>query len=203
MNRTKGKNAIRRIIINMENIKRVIGRAIIVGIAAVMSMSLFACKPKEKVEKIEIPLEQSVNSNETKAIDNEQAIKDAMAVYNVDSSIAEKTIWKKVHHAWPEPPEEQKIYTNKDNGESTYAIAYNYKGKKYWVGCNNVNQRRTIYNRTTDNPLDVGPKDRVMIVGADKTEEIWQLLEILDAGDNIVKGVTKGKVEQHTKLGID
>ena len=37
------------------------------GIAAVMSMSLFACKPKEKVEKIEIPLEQSVNSNETKA----------------------------------------------------------------------------------------------------------------------------------------
>ena len=46
---------------------RVISRAIIVGIAAVMSMSLFACKPKEKVEKIEIPLEQSVNSNETKA----------------------------------------------------------------------------------------------------------------------------------------
>ena len=50
-----------------EEVKRVISRAIIVGIAAVMSMSLFACKPKEKVEKIEIPLEQSVNSNETKA----------------------------------------------------------------------------------------------------------------------------------------
>ena len=51
----------------MNEVKRVISRAIIVGIAAVMSMSLFACKPKEKVEKIEIPLEQSVNSNETKA----------------------------------------------------------------------------------------------------------------------------------------
>ena len=50
-----------------EEVKREISRAIIVGIAAVMSMSLFACKPKEKVEKIEIPLEQSVNSNETKA----------------------------------------------------------------------------------------------------------------------------------------
>ena len=50
-----------------EEVKREISRAIIVGIAAVMSMSLFACKPKEKVEKIEIPLEQSVNSNETKS----------------------------------------------------------------------------------------------------------------------------------------
>ena len=187
----------------MDNVKREISRAILVGIAAVMNMSLFACKPKEKVEKIEIPLEQSVNSNETKAFDNEQAIKDAMAVYNVDSSIAEKTIWKKVHHAWPEPPEEQKIYTNLKNGGTAYAIKYSYKGKNYWIGCNNENNKRVIYNRTTDNPLDVGPDDRAMIVGADKTEEIWQLLEILETGDNIVKGVTKGRVEQHTKLGID
>ena len=187
----------------MKTVKRVISRVVLVGIAAVMSMSLFACKPKEKVEKIEIPLEQSVNSNETKAFDNEQAIKDAMAVYNVDSSIAEKTIWKKVHHAWPEPPEEQKIYTSLDKGKSFYLIQYNYKGNSYWVSCDNNDGKRIIYNKNTNNYKEISKKDRAMVVGADKTEEIWQLLEILDAGDNIVKGVTKGKVEQHTKLGID
>ena len=190
----------------MEKVKREISRAIIVGIAAVMSMSLFACKPKEKVEKIEIPLEQSVNSNETKAFDNEQAIKDAMAVYNVDSSIAEKTIWKKVYHAWPEPPEEQKIYLDKENNTS-YIFPYTYKGKEYWINASNKkNTQRAIYERNADNendPNKISPQDRAMIVGKDKTEEIWQLLEILEAGDNIVKGVTKGKVEQHSKLGID
>ena len=188
----------------MDNVKREISRAILVGIAAVMNMSLFACKPKEKVEKIEIPLEQSGNSNETKAFDNEQAIKDAMAVYNVDSSIAEKTIWKKVHHAWPEPPEEQKIYTNPGKSMS-YVFPYTYKGKSYWIGASNSQNGdvRHIYEKTSDNYKDISPRDEAMIVGKDKTEEIWQLLEILEAGDNIVKGVTKGKVEQHTKLGID
>ena len=188
-----------------EEVKRVISRAILVGIAAVMSMSLFACKSKEKVEKIEIPLEQSVNSNETKAFDNEQAIKDAMAVYNVDSSIAEKTIWKKVHHAWPEPPEEQKIYINKEKSQS-YVFPYTYKGKEYWINASNSSNGnyRYIYKKISNNYLeDCEPKNREMTVGKDKTEEIWQLLEILEAGDNIVKGVTKGRVEQHTKLGID
>ena len=159
----------------MKTVKREISRAIIVGIAAVMSMSLFACKPKEKVEKIEIPLEQSVNSNETKAIDNEQAIKDAIAVYNVDSSIAEKTIWKKVYHAWSEPPREQKIYSNP--GKSTsYGIKYSYKGKNYWIGSNNEAGQRVIYERNANNENDlkkIAPQDRVMIVGEDKTEEIW------------------------------
>ena len=186
-----------------DEVKRVISRAILVGIAAVMSMSLFACKPKEKVEKIEIPLEQSVNSNETKAFDNEQAIKDAMAVYNVDSSIAEKTIWKKVYHAWPEPPEEQKVYIKE--GSDSYVFPYYYKGKAYWINASNSpnGNVRHIYEKTSDNYKDISPRDRAMIVGKDKTEEIWQLLEILEAGDSIVKGVTKGKVEQHTKLGID
>ena len=188
----------------MKEFKRVISRAILVGIAAVMSMSLFACKPKEKVEKIEIPLEQSVNSNETKAFDNEQAIKDAMAVYNVDSSIAEKTIWKKVYHAWPEPPEEQKIYINENS--SSYVFPYTYKGKEYWINASNnsaTGNMRFIYKKISDNYRDSGPNDRVMVVGADKTEEVWQLLEILEAGDNIVKGVTKGSVRNGTKIGLD
>ena len=102
-----------------EEVKRVISRAIIVGIAAVMSMSLFACKPKEKVEKIEIPLEQSVNSNETKAFDNTATVQATLGkVRNYEAekllpsgtAEREKQVWTKRNHKWAEPPEEDKIY---------------------------------------------------------------------------------------------
>ena len=188
----------------MENVMK---KTIILGIVTIMSISLFSCKKIDQnlnsIDNKSINNTQSIN--ETKAFDNEQAIKDAMAVYNVDSSIAEKTIWKKVHHAWPEPPEEQKIYINKEKSQS-YVFPYTYKGKEYWINASNGTDEnsRYIYEKVSDNYReDCKPKNRAMIVGYDKKEEVWQLLEILEAGDNIVKGVTKGKVEQHTKWGID
>lgn len=171
-------------------------RIVFVVVTIVIGMSLFACKSKSNGDK----LEQNVNTNETKAIDNSQQIP---SQYAEDTSIAERTTWKKVYHEWPEPPEEQKIYTSLEKGKSYYLIPYSYKGKEYWISCDNNDGKRIIYNKNTNDYKDIERKDRAMVVGADKTEEVWQLLEILEAGDNMVKGVTKGKVQQHTKLGLD
>lgn len=208
------------------NLNKVIKKGAIVIAASLATMSLFGCNSKVEGNKTytTYPIDQDEQisngdkivtkedktnlGNETNVQDNEQAIKDAMAVYNVDSSIAERTIWKKVYHAWPEPPEEQKIYTKKDedNNNTSYVFPYYYKGKAYWIGTSNnssTGNMRYIYKKTSDNFRDAGNKDNVMIVGADKTEEIWQLLEILEAGDNIVAGTTKGKVRQTTRLGLE
>ena len=142
-----------------EEVKREISRAIIVGIAAVMSMSLFACKPKEKVEKIEIPLEQSVNSNETKAFDNTATVQATLGkVRNYEAekllpsgtAEREKQVWTKRNHKWAEPPEEDKIY-NKDSKNDVWYSVYVYNGNEYWVaGANKNNDGRIIYKKKSN-----------------------------------------------------
>lgn len=208
---------------NKNNLNKVIKKGAIVIAASLATMSLFGCNSKvegnktyttysidqdEQIsngDKIVTKEDKTNLGNEKNVQDNEQAIKDAMAVYNVDSSIAERTTWKKVYHAWPEPPEEQKIYIDKEKSQS-YVFPYAYKGKEYWINASNSpnGNARHIYKKISNNYLeDCEPKNREMIVGGDKTEEIWQLLEILEAGDNIVAGTTKGKVRQTTRLGLD
>ena len=99
---------------------RVISRAILVGIAAVMSMSLFACKPKEKVEKIEIPLEKNLNNNETKVKETmETVIKKEVETKMVESK-AEET--KK---------EETKAVETKETEQNTTSQSEYFE--KWWI----------------------------------------------------------------------
>ena len=138
-----------------EEVKRVISRAIIVGIAAVMSMSLFACKPKEKVEKIEIPLEQSVNSNETKSqettkqitITPEEAAR-GKTIENTKRTVNEYgiTIYgRKIDKTEP-------IYNKISNSEAkgfTYTYTEYYSdvlGNKIYLKTTDKNGGKTFYN---------------------------------------------------------
>ena len=177
--------------------KNIVKRITIVCIAAVMSMSLFGCMSKSNY------LEIDVNSPEVQATIVVVRNYEAEKLLSIGSAARERKVWTKRYHKWPEPSEAEKIYTNSDT--QSYVFPYTYKGQEYWINASNGSNRdaRYIYKKISDNYRDSGPKDRVMVVGADKTEEVWQLLEILEAGDNIVKGVTNGKVEQHTYTGLD
>ena len=180
----------------MENVKREISRAIIVGIAAVMSMSLFACKPKEKVEKIEIPLEKSVNSNETKAFDNTATVQATLGkVRNYEAekllpsgtAEREKQVWTKRNHKWAEPPEEDKIYGK--GGTGAWASAYTYNGKEYWLTGNSKNDLRIFYKKTSDNPSDVKNTDIVAEVSPDVSISCSQVLAEMNLGEDISKNM--------------
>ena len=181
-----------------EEVKREISRAIIVGIAAVMSMSLFACKPKEKVEKIEIPLEQSVNSNENKAFDNTATVQATLGkVRNYEAekllpsgtAEREKQVWTKRNHKWAEPPEEDKIYIE-DGNNDVWTSAYVYNGKEYWVtGSNNKKDARAVYKKTSNNPNDVKPTDRVAVIKGTVNEPIHQILAEVSLGHDISNNI--------------
>ena len=182
----------------MKNVNFVISRALLVGIAAVMSMSLFACKPKEKVEKIEIPLEQSVNSNETKAFDNTATVQATLGkVRNYEAekllpsgtAEREKQVWTKRNHKWAEPPEEDKIYIE-DGNNDVWTSAYVYNGKEYWAtGSNNKKDARAVYKKTSNNPNDVKPTDRVAVIKGTVNEPIHQILAEVSLGHDISNNI--------------
>ena len=182
----------------MKNVNFVISRALLVGIAAVMSMSLFACKPKEKVEKIEIPLEQSVNSNETKAFDNTATVQATLGkVRNYEAekllpsgtAEREKQVWTKRNHKWAEPPEEDKIYLegSKNGG---WVSAYTYQGKEYWVVGSNMNKdTRYIYKKTSSNYQDAETTDRVAVIDGKENAPISQILAEVSLSEDISKNM--------------
>ena len=182
-----------------EEVKREISRAIIVGIAAVMSMSLFACKPKEKVEKIEIPLEQSVNSNETKAFDNTATVQATLGkVRNYEAekllpsgtAEREKQVWTKRNHKWAEPPEEDKIY-NKDNKNEAWYSAYIYNGNEYWISGANKLEKRIIYKKTSNDwSSDINATNaRVAVIDGKESAPYSQILAEVSLSENISKNM--------------
>ena len=181
----------------MKTVKKVISRVIIVGIVVLAILNYIAYLGKSNYIEID------VDSPEAKATLGVVRNYEAEKLLSTGSAARERKVWTKRYHEWPEPPEEEKIYVNP--GKSTsYIFPYTYKGKEYWINTSNKKDSfRYIYKKLSDNYRDVSNRDREMVVGGDKKEEVWQLLEILSAGDNIVKGVSKGKVEQHTFFGLE
>ena len=170
-----------------DEVKRVISRVIIVGISAVISINLFACKSKTNNIAATNQIKVDVNSPEVQATLG--AVRNYEAEKSLPSGTAEreKQVWTKRNHKWAEPPEEDKIYGK--GGTGAWVSAYTYNGKEYWLTGNSKNDLRIFYKKTSDNPSDVKNTDIVAEVSPDVSISCSQVLAEMNLGEDISKNM--------------
>ena len=172
-----------------DEVKRVISRVIIVGISAVISINLFACKSKTNNIAATNQIKVDVNSPEVQATLG--AVRNYEAEKSLPSGTAEreKQVWTKRNHKWAEPPEEDKIYLegSKNGG---WVSAYTYQGKEYWVVGSNMNKdTRYIYKKTSSNYQDAETTDRVAVIDGKENAPISQILAEVSLSEDISKNM--------------
>ena len=179
----------REIEVKREEVKREISRAIIVVIIAVMSLNLFACKPKTNNVTSANQIKVDVNSPEVQATLGKVRNYEAEKLLPSGTAEREKQVWTKRNHKWAEPPEEDKIYPKETNNEVWFS-AYVYNGKEYWVQSANKNKdSRAIFNKTNNDLNDIKETDRVTVIDGKENAPISQILAEVTISENISKNM--------------
>ena len=175
---------------NKNRTKNIIIIALVLGIAAVMSMCLFACKQKTNNVTSTNQIKVDVNSPEVQATLGAVRNYEAEKLLPSGTAEREKQVWTKRNHKWAEPPEEDKIYA-KDSSTGAWAVAYAYYGKEYWVtGANSEKvNKRIIYKKNSNNPEDVKNTDRVAEVSPDVNIPYSQVIAEMTLGEDISKNM--------------
>ena len=174
---------------NKNRTKYIIIIALVLGIAVVMSMSLFACKQKTNNVTSTNQIKVDVNSPEVQATLGKVRNYEAEKLLPSGTAEREKQVWTKRNHKWAEPPEEDKIYIE-DGNNDVWTTAYIYNGKEYWVtGSNNKKDARAVYKKTSNNPNDVKPTDRVAVIDGKENAPISQILAEVSLSEDISKNM--------------
>ena len=170
-----------------DEVKRVISRVIIVGISAVISINLFACKPKTNNVSATNQTKVDVNSPEVQATLGAVRNYEAEKLLPSGTAEREKQVWTKRNHKWAEPPEEDKIYIN--DKKDAWVSAYVYNGKEYWVNGTNTGQGARKILKKTSNNYKEDVRNTVMAVSPDVNDEVYNLIAELEAGRDISKNM--------------
>ena len=91
----------------------------------------------------------------------------------------EEKVWEKVHHNWPEPPDEEKIYID----DGFYYFKYKFDGKDFWIRASDDENKngRTIFENigNLSTPSEMIEDYRVMDITGKSDRMIYEYLRTM------------------------